>query len=59
MELFKEVQNKDIGRRFYPDNLWTTGPDGHLYMLGIPDDEANMLLFVDAAAASRTRAMDR
>ena len=44
MGLFKEVQEKDIGRHFYPDNPWITGTDSHSCIPGMPDDEANMLL---------------
>jgi len=44
---FQEMQTKDIGKWFGADNPWIDNPpDIHPCMPGIPDDEANLLLFL-------------
>lgn len=49
----KQLQRKDLGSFFGADNPWITRPpDGHPCMPGVPDDEANVLLFLLLAEGS-------
>jgi hypothetical protein len=46
VEHFRDVQKRDIGVYFGADNPWISNPpDNHPCMPGIPDDEANAILF--------------
>ncbi len=47
LSMLIEVQKRSLGTYFGADNPWITDPpDGHPCMPGIPDDEANILLFL-------------
>ena len=44
---FEDLQRRDIGRWFGADNPWIYDPpDSHSCLPGVPDDEANLLLFL-------------
>jgi len=50
---FKQLQERDIGRWFGADNPWVYFiPEGHACLPGVPDDEANLLLFSILSNAS-------
>lgn len=47
LPLLIEIQNITVGRYFGADNPWITNPpDNHPCMPGIPEDEANILLWL-------------
>lgn len=47
LPLLIQIQNQSLGQYFGADNPWITNPpDNHPCMPGIPDDEAQVLLFL-------------